>query len=43
MAFGFSTLTAQSFLTLLVATFDPGGLARARAAESKAAPTQYDV
>jgi TRAP-type C4-dicarboxylate transport system permease small subunit len=43
MAFGFSTLTAQSFLTLLVATFDPGGLARARAEESKAAPTQYDV
>ena len=43
MAIGFSTLAAQSFLTLLVATFDPGGLARARAEESKAAPTQYDV
>jgi TRAP-type C4-dicarboxylate transport system permease small subunit len=43
MAFGFSTLAAQSFLTLLVATFDPGGLARARAEESKAAPIQYDV
>ena len=43
MAIGFSTLAVQSFLTLLVATFDPGGLARARAEESKAAPTQYDV
>lgn len=43
MAIGFSTLAAQSLLTLLVATFDPGGLARARAEESKAAPTQYDV
>jgi hypothetical protein len=43
MAIGFTTLAAQSLLTLLVATFDPSGLARARAEESKAAPTQYDV
>ena len=40
---GFTTLAAQSLLTLLIATFNPGGLARARAEESKAAPTQYDV
>jgi TRAP-type mannitol/chloroaromatic compound transport system permease small subunit len=43
MATGFTMLAAQSLLTLLVATFDPSGLARARAEESKAAPTQYDV
>jgi len=43
MAIGFTTLAAQSFLTLLVATFDPSGLTQARAAEAKAAPIQYDV
>jgi TRAP-type C4-dicarboxylate transport system permease small subunit len=43
MAFGFTMLAIQSFVTLLVATFSPAGLARARAAESKSAPVQYDV
>ena len=43
MAIGFTTLAAQSFLTLLVDTFDPSGLTQARAAEAKAAPIQYDV
>jgi C4-dicarboxylate transporter, DctQ subunit len=43
MAFGFTVLSLQGIATLLVATFDPAGLERARAFESAAAPTQFDV
>lgn len=43
MALGFTTLAIQSFLTLLVATFDAAGLQRARDEMSTSAPTQFDV
>lgn len=43
MAFGFTALALQGVMTLLVATFNPAGLERVRAAESAAAPAQFDV
>lgn len=43
MAFGFTVLALQGVLTLAVATFDPEGLARRRAAEAGAAPSQFDI
>lgn len=43
MAIGFSVLTVQSFVTLLVAAFNPAGLDQARNAESKSAPEQFDI
>lgn len=43
MALGFAALAIQGVMTLLVATFNPGGLERNRAEESKAAPEQFDV
>lgn len=43
MAFGFTVLALQGLFTLVVATFDPEGLARRRAAEVGAAPNQFDI
>jgi C4-dicarboxylate transporter, DctQ subunit len=43
MALGFTMLAVQGLVTLLVATLDPSGLARARAQESASAPAQFDV
>lgn len=43
MAFGFTTLAAQSFIALWVAAFEPLAFEQTRAAESSAAPEQFDV
>jgi TRAP-type C4-dicarboxylate transport system permease small subunit len=43
MALGFTILSLQAFITLLVATLDPSGFDRERNAERAAAPTQFDV
>lgn len=43
MALGFTILSLQGLITLLVATLDPSGFDRERNAESAAAPTQFDV
>ncbi len=43
MALGFTMLSVQDVVTLLVATLDPSALDRVRAAEVKAAPAQFDV
>jgi C4-dicarboxylate transporter, DctQ subunit len=43
MALGFTVLAVQGVLTLAVATFDPAGRERMRAAEQAAAPAQFDV
>jgi TRAP-type C4-dicarboxylate transport system permease small subunit len=42
-ALGFTMLSLQGFISLLVATLDPSGFDRERNAESAAAPTQFDV
>lgn len=43
MAFGFTALALQGVITLLVATFNPAGLEKVRAAETAVAPAQFDV
>ena len=43
MAFGFTALALQGIMTLMVATFNPAGLEKIRAAETAAAPAQFDV
>ncbi len=43
MAIGFTALAMQGVITLLVATFDPAGLEKVRAAETAVAPAQFDV
>ena len=43
MAFGFTALALQGVMTLLIATFKPAGLEKIRAADTAAAPAQFDV